>query len=425
MKAEAGLALGGRYRLVRRIAVGGMGEVWVASDQSLGRDVAVKLLRAEYAGEDDFLNRLRVEARNSAVLSHNNIAQLYDYGEQNGSGYIVMELVAGLPLNDILERTPSLPTTRVLSILAQAARGLHAAHIAGVVHRDVKPGNILVQRNGEVKITDFGVSLAADQLTMTQTGMVMGTAQYLSPEQALGKPATALSDLYALGVVAYECVNGSRPFNGKTPVDIAVSQVNDPVPPLSKSIHPKLVSLIMRMLDKDPAKRPRNGILIAEEAEALLAELKGAEKIPLSLSTYPNSMTTTQRKPLTQGNSFSTPTRVNNYKSPYQRNSNGRSRHSAPTTSATRRAEPESKRRITPLDVITWSLVTLLVVIFVIFFSKIAFAETQMEESVATVPITSHLKVISKGGVSNFDARLQAPGAAELSNGTVHITKDA
>lgn len=425
MKAEAGLALGGRYRLVRRVAIGGMGEVWVASDQSLGRDVAVKLLRPEYAGEDDFLNRLRVEARNSAVLSHNNIAQLYDYGEQNGSGYIVMELVAGLPLNDILERTPSLPTSRVLSILAQASRGLHAAHVAGVVHRDVKPGNILVQRNGEVKITDFGVSLAADQLTMTQTGMVMGTAQYLSPEQALGKPATALSDLYALGVVAYECVNGSRPFNGKTPVDIAVSQVNDPVPPLGKSVHPKLVSLIMRMLDKDPAKRPRNGILIAEEADALLAELKASEKSPLSLSTYPNSMTTTQRKPLTQGNSFSTPTRVNNYKSPYQRNNSGKSRHSAPTTSATRRAEPESKRRITPLDVITWSLVSLLLIVFLIFFSKIAFAETQNEESVASIPITGHLKVISKGDASNFDARIQAPGAAELNNGTVHITKDA
>ncbi|MGN6240180.1 MAG: serine/threonine-protein kinase, partial [Cellulosimicrobium cellulans] len=222
MKPVRGLTLGNRYRLVRRIAVGGMGEVWVAADDALGREVAVKVLRTEYAGNEDFLNRLRTEARNSAALSHPNIAQMYDYGETNGSGYLVMELVVGEPMADLLEREPVLPPARLLPILAQTARALHAAHLSGVVHRDVKPGNILIDRSGTVKITDFGVSLAANQVPMTATGMVMGTAQYLSPEQAVGQAATGASDIYALGIVAYESILGNRPFTGSTPVDIAV-----------------------------------------------------------------------------------------------------------------------------------------------------------------------------------------------------------
>ena len=190
MKTSSGLLLGERYRLVRQIAVGGMGEVWEGYDDALARPVAVKVLRSEFAGDRGFLERFRTEARNSASLSHPNIAQLFDYGEQEGSGFLIMELVVGEPLSDLLEREPVLPTRRLLPILAQTARALHAAHLAGVVHRDVKPGNILLGRGGRVKITDFGVSLARNQVTMTATGMVMGTAQYLSPEQAVGKPAT-------------------------------------------------------------------------------------------------------------------------------------------------------------------------------------------------------------------------------------------
>ncbi len=199
---------------MRRIAVGGMGEVWVAADDALGREVAVKVLRSEYAGNEDFLNRLRTEARNSAALSHPNIAQMYDYGETNGSGYLVMELVVGEPMADLLEREPVLPPARLLPILAQTARALHAAHLSGVVHRDVKPGNILIDRSGTVKITDFGVSLAANQVPMTATGMVMGTAQYLSPEQAVGQAATGASDIYALGIVAYESIAGTGRSRG-------------------------------------------------------------------------------------------------------------------------------------------------------------------------------------------------------------------
>lgn len=267
------MALGGRYRLVRQIAVGGMGEVWVAHDESLARDVAVKVLREEFAGNSDFLDRLRTEARNSAALSHSNIAQLYDYGEQEQSGYLVMELVVGEPMSDLLEREPVLPVLRLLSILSQTARALHAAHVAGVVHRDVKPGNILLERTGEVKITDFGVSLAANQVPMTAAGMVMGTAQYLSPEQAIGKAATGASDIYALGIVAYESIVGNRPFTGATPVDIAVAHVNEAVPPLTKSIHPGFADLIMRMLSKDPLDRPRSGAILARNFDLLAEEI--------------------------------------------------------------------------------------------------------------------------------------------------------
>ena len=267
------MALGGRYRLVRLIAIGGMGEVWVAHDESLARDVAVKVLKEEFAGNEDFLDRLRTEARNSAALSHSNIAQLYDYGEQQGSGYLVMELIQGEPMSDLLEREPVLPVLRLLSILSQTARALHAAHVAGVVHRDVKPGNILLERGGDVKITDFGVSLAANQVPMTAAGMVMGTAQYLSPEQAIGKAATGASDIYALGIVAYESIQGNRPFTGATPVDIAIAQVNETVPPLPATVHAGFADLIMRMLEKDPLDRPRSGAILARNFDLLAQEI--------------------------------------------------------------------------------------------------------------------------------------------------------
>ncbi|MFE7404915.1 protein kinase [Isoptericola sp. NPDC057559] len=273
MRPSTGLALGERYRLTRQIAVGGMGEVWVADDGYLGREVAVKVLREEYTGNEDFLRRLRTEARNSAALSHPNIAQMYDYGEQDGAGYLVMELVLGEPLADLLEREPVVAPRKLLPILAATARGLHHAHLAKVVHRDVKPGNILLEHGGSVKITDFGVSLAANQAPMTATGMVMGTAQYLSPEQAVGQPATAASDLYALGVVAYEATAGKRPFTGSTPVDIAVAHVNAPVPALPTHVHPGLTDVIGRMLEKDPSRRPESAAALAGELEALAREI--------------------------------------------------------------------------------------------------------------------------------------------------------
>ncbi|GAB3158114.1 hypothetical protein GCM10027059_02250 [Myceligenerans halotolerans] len=273
MRPVEGVLVGGRYRLVRRLAIGGMGEVWVAFDEKLTREVAIKVLREEYTGNEDFLRRLRTEARNSSTLLHPNIAQMYDYGEEEGAGYLVMELVLGEPLADLLEREPVLPPQRLLPLLAQTARGLHAAHAAGVVHRDVKPGNILLEHSGTVKITDFGVSVAQNQVPMTATGMVMGTAQYLSPEQAVGQSATGASDIYALGVVAYEASAGRRPFTGKSPVDIAIAHVNAPVPPLPSSVHPGMSQLILQMLEKDPAHRFASAETLAREMDALAREI--------------------------------------------------------------------------------------------------------------------------------------------------------
>ncbi|MET0788840.1 MAG: serine/threonine-protein kinase [Cellulomonas sp.] len=284
MKTAPGVLLGERYRLVRQIAVGGMGEVWEGYDDALARPVAVKVLRSEFAGDRGFLERFRTEARNSASLSHPNIAQLFDYGEQEGSGFLVMELVVGEPLSDLLEREPVLPTRRLLPILAQTARALHAAHLAGVVHRDVKPGNILLGRGGRVKITDFGVSLARNQVTMTATGMVMGTAQYLSPEQAVGKPATPLSDLYSLGIIAYEALVGHRPFTGPTAVDIAVAHVNNPVPPLPTSVDKELAALVVRLLSKEPSARPASGEELAQLLDKLVPRTPPSG-VPVLVST--------------------------------------------------------------------------------------------------------------------------------------------
>jgi len=285
MKPAEGVALGDRYRLVSRIAVGGMGEVWVAHDESLARDVAVKVLREEFAGDEGFLERFRAEARNSAQLSHPNIAQLYDYGEQEGSGFLVMELILGEPLADLLDREPVLPTRRLLPILAETARALHAAHVAGVVHRDVKPGNILLERSGRVKITDFGISTAINQVPMTDSGMVMGTAQYLSPEQAIGKAATAASDIYSLGIVAYESLVGNRPFTGPTAVDIAVAHVNTPVPPMPAEIDPELSALVMKMLSKDPEERPRSAASLARILDEM-ADRTPSSGVPSALGRH-------------------------------------------------------------------------------------------------------------------------------------------
>jgi len=283
VRPAPGVVLGGRYRLTRQIAVGGMGEVWAAHDESLARDIAIKVLREEFAGDTGFLERFRTEARNAGSLSHAGIAALFDYGEQDGSAFLAMELIVGEPMSDLLEREPVLPPRRLLPILAQTARALHAAHEAGVVHRDVKPGNILITPTGKVKITDFGVSLSSNQVPMTATGMVMGTAQYLSPEQAVGGPATAASDMYALGIVAYEALVGHRPFTGPTAVDIAVAHVNTPVPPLPPSVDRQIARLVMRLLAKDPADRPRTAEELADLFDALVPHTPAGGSPPVSI----------------------------------------------------------------------------------------------------------------------------------------------
>ncbi|ASN53666.1 serine/threonine-protein kinase [Sinomonas sp. R1AF57] len=269
MRPTSGITLGGRYHLQSRIAIGGMGEVWRARDQVLGRIVAIKILKEEYAGDPGFLERFRAEARHTALLNHPGIANVFDYGEAEGSAYLVMELVPGEPLSSILERERVLSPDRTLNIMAQTARALAVAHGQGLVHRDVKPGNLLITPDHKVKVTDFGIARLADQVPLTQTGQVMGTAQYLAPEQATGQQATGSSDIYSLGVIGYECLTGHRPFSGESQIAIALAQVNDAPPPLPEQLPAPVRALLMSMLAKDPRSRPANAIKLAEAAEAI------------------------------------------------------------------------------------------------------------------------------------------------------------
>jgi serine/threonine-protein kinase len=269
VRPTTGITLGGRFQLTTRIAIGGMGEVWKAKDLVLGRIVAIKVLKEEYTGDPGFLQRFRAEARHTALLNHVGIANVFDYGEEEGSAYLVMELVPGQPLSSIIEHEQVLSPDRTLSIIAQTARALAVAHAQGLVHRDVKPGNLLITPDGRVKVTDFGIARLADQVPLTQTGQVMGTAQYLSPEQATGQTATGSSDIYSLGVIGYECLSGHRPFSGESQIAIALAQVNDAPPPLSDSLPAPVRALLMSMLSKDPKDRPANAIKLAEAAEAI------------------------------------------------------------------------------------------------------------------------------------------------------------
>ncbi|MFF1252362.1 protein kinase [Pseudarthrobacter sp. NPDC058329] len=269
MRPTTGITLGGRFQLTTRIAIGGMGEVWKAKDLVLGRIVAIKVLKEEYTGDPGFLQRFRAEARHTALLNHVGIANVFDYGEEEGSAYLVMELVPGQPLSAIIEHEQVLSPDRTLSMIAQTARALAVAHAQGLVHRDVKPGNLLITPDGRVKVTDFGIARLADQVPLTQTGQVMGTAQYLAPEQATGQTATGSSDIYSLGVIGYECLSGHRPFSGESQIAIALAQVNDAPPPLPESLPTPVRALLMSMLAKDPKNRPANAIKLAEAAEAI------------------------------------------------------------------------------------------------------------------------------------------------------------
>ncbi|WP_147680323.1 serine/threonine-protein kinase [Actinomyces ruminicola] len=286
MKPEAGLELQGRYQLVERIALGGMGEVWRATDLRSGRAVAAKILRPELAGDEIFLSRLRAEAANSRGLRHPNLAVVLDSGERRGSGWIIMELVQGRALSDILAERGTMEPDEILPILAQVARALQVVHDSGVVHRDVKPSNILINREGLAKLTDFGISMGVNQRPMTATGMVMGTAQYLAPEQAMGNMATPSGDLYALGVIAYEALTGHRPFTGSTQVDIAFAHVNQPVPPLPDRLPAEVREVVMELLAKKPADRPRSARELARRLDRIVVNLPAESWDPQQPPTW-------------------------------------------------------------------------------------------------------------------------------------------
>ena len=274
MSPRVGNTLSGRYRLQRLIATGGMGQVWEAVDSRLGRRVAVKVLKQEYSSDPEFIERFRAEARTVAMLNHPGIAAVHDYGEteMDGEGrtaYLVMELVNGEPLNSVIKRTGRLSLRHALDMLEQTGRALQVAHAAGLVHRDVKPGNILITPTGQVKLTDFGIAKAVDAAPVTQTGMVMGTAQYIAPEQALGEDATAASDVYSLGVVGYEAVSGKRPFTGEGALTVAMKHIKETPAPLPADLPPNVRELIEITLVKNPGMRYSTGGQFADAVAAV------------------------------------------------------------------------------------------------------------------------------------------------------------
>ena len=305
MRPSSGITFGGRYQLASRIAIGGMGEVWQATDLVIGRTVALKILKDEYLGDPGFLERFRAEARHAALVNHEGIANVFDYGEEDGSAYLVMELVPGEALSSILERERVLPTDKVLDIVAQTASALHAAHQAGLVHRDIKPGNLLMTPEGRVKITDFGIARIADQVPLTATGQVMGTVQYLSPEQASGHPASPTTDIYSLGIVAYEALAGRRPFTGESQVAIAMAQINEAPPELPVTIAEPVRNLVYACIAKKPEDRPSSAANLSRAAQALrrgdmaaaiaaVPSLTGGETAFTQLLTPPGSTTATR-----------------------------------------------------------------------------------------------------------------------------------
>ena len=286
-----------RYRLDRLIAVGGMGEVWAATDTLLEREVAVKVLKRDHADDPVFRARFAAEARHAAALHHPHVAGVLDYAElpreedpdAAPQPFLVMERVKGQPLSALLVDQRPLEPAVAADLIAQAAEGVEAAHELGIVHRDVKPGNLLVTPLGQVKVTDFGIARAADALPLTVTGHLVGTPHYLSPEQAEGKGSTAASDVYSLGIVLFECLTGRKPFVGETPVATVLMQVRDPLPPLPDEVPRRLQEIARRATAKDPADR-------FESAAAMAAALRG-EATATATALLPGSATSPDTNP--------------------------------------------------------------------------------------------------------------------------------
>ncbi len=267
---------GDRYAVIERVGSGGMAEVYRARDELLGREVAVKVLSERFASDRSFVERFRREAQSAASLSHPNIVSLYDYGADNGTYFIVMEYIDGRPLSDVIEEEGPLLPERAAEIAADVAKALARAHDAGLVHRDVKPSNIMITTSGQTKVTDFGIARAltrGDQ-TVTQTGMVMGTAAYLSPEQAQGNPVDARSDIYSLGCVLSQMLTGSPPFTGDTPLSIAYKHVREnPTPPsaVNSDVPRDLDAIVFKAMAKNPDNRYQSSSELAGDLDRFLA----------------------------------------------------------------------------------------------------------------------------------------------------------
>jgi serine/threonine-protein kinase len=277
--------LHGRYRLVRLIATGGMGSVWEGHDELLDRRVAVKVLSDALAADPTFVERFRREARAAGRLAHPNLARVYDFGDEGHRQFLVMELVEGETLRDRIAREAPLSPGEAVRIAEAVAGGLEAAHGAGVIHRDVKPANIMLDPHGAVKVTDFGIAAAAWGAPITLTGAGLGTAQYASPEQAAGQTVTPASDVYSLGVVTYEMLTGRPPFDAESPVALAVAHARAQPPPvrdLAPAVSAPVAAVVEQALAKDPGARPRSALEFAAKLRTALTDRATTQRLAAS-----------------------------------------------------------------------------------------------------------------------------------------------
>jgi serine/threonine-protein kinase len=281
-RIEPDTLVDGRYRILRKLGSGGMADVYMAEDQQLGRRVALKVLHRRFAEDEQFVERFRREASSAAGLSHPNVVSIFDRGEWDGTYYISMELVEGRTLKEIVREKGPAPPEAAVDLTLQILRAARYAHKHGVVHRDIKPHNVLIDQDGRVRVTDFGIARAGTS-DITETGSVMGTAQYLSPEQAQGRPVDERADLYAIGIVLYELLTGQLPFDADSPVTVALKQVSEmPVPPanLVPAIPPAIDAVVMRAMEKDPDRR-------YQTADEFIAALDDARAAPQTVPAAP------------------------------------------------------------------------------------------------------------------------------------------
>jgi eukaryotic-like serine/threonine-protein kinase len=299
MTHHAGDVLGGRYRLDDRIASGGIGEVWQGTDTVLRRAIALKTLLPDRATDPQFRSRFEHEARTMAALHHPGIADVYDFGQDPGNdAYLVMARVSGQPLSLRIAERGRLDAAGTMSIVAQVGRALQAAHEAGIVHRDVKPGNIIIQPDGQAVLVDFGVARSADSAALTGAEEVVGTAEYIAPEQVAKRAIGPATDVYALGAVAYHCLAGHPPFFGGSPVVIALQHLKLEAPALPADVPPRVRSVVATALAKEPADRFPSAAAMASAAELAAASADTTDTQPLPRTDYPGP---TPRAPAGRG----------------------------------------------------------------------------------------------------------------------------
>ena len=270
-----GQKINDRYQIIKTIGEGGMANVYLAYDTILDRNVAVKVLRGDLATDEKFVRRFQREALSASSLSHPNIVEVYDVGEDNGSYYIVMEYIEGKQLKQLLKKRGKLTLNEVVDIMSQVTDGMSAAHDSYIIHRDIKPQNIMILENGLIKITDFGIAMALNSTQLTQTNSVMGSVHYLPPEQASGKGATIQSDVYSMGILMYELLTGELPFRGDNAVEIALKQIKEPVPAIRtkiESIPQSIENIIMKATAKNPKNRYKDAREMHDDLKTALSK---------------------------------------------------------------------------------------------------------------------------------------------------------